>query len=266
MSIPYQKKEERDKAVARMLEVQIEMDGSGTDFDKLLKLEIKFDKLRQKYLDKLPLVNLNVCPFCGHVNKAKLDPWGIDGPFWASAYVGNRLGYGPDCCEHLYYYSGSFRYYIFEPTMSHFDTALSYGDQNKFSKEFFPYTSAFPFINGYETKAEDNPEFVVGAVKIEGGHSLFAVGCYTNPGRTTGYPLGKWFSKDVTEIGKGYWKRNKFFKLFAIKELINQKKVHWTTAEEDNAILHNGPFEDYPHPYPSESYIKDKRTGERTPL
>jgi hypothetical protein len=53
MSIPYQKKEERDKAVARMLEVQIEMDGSGTDFDKLLKLEIKFDKLRQKYLDKL---------------------------------------------------------------------------------------------------------------------------------------------------------------------------------------------------------------------
>jgi hypothetical protein len=207
-------------------------------------------------------VNLNVCPFCGHVNKAKLDPWGIDGPFWASAYVGNRLGYGPDCCEHLYYYSGSFRYYIFEPTMSHFDTALSYGDQNKFSKEFFPYTSAFPFIPGHEIKAEDHPQFVVGEVKMEGGHTLYPIGCYTDPPRIEGKPTGKWFSTTVGVLGTGEWDNNRYTIKNDIKDLINQKRVQWTRADENNAILHAGSFADYPHPYPSEAYLADPDAGE----
>jgi hypothetical protein len=262
----FNNKAERDKLIDKMLPVYLKSVEKGSTYDLRLKNGIKYDKLRQKYLDKLPLVNLNVCPFCGHVNKAKLDPWGIDGPFWASAYVGNRLGYEPDCCEHLFYYSGGLRYSIIDPTLSPERTHARFTMQNKFSKASLPHTSSFPFINGNEKNAKDNPEFVVGEVRINGGHTLYPVGCYTNPGRKSGFPFGKWFSDTVTKIGEGSWEANTYHIDHSIRGLINKKRVHWTKAVDDNTILYTSTFKDYPHHYPSKEYLKDPRAGERTPL
>jgi hypothetical protein len=256
MGTTFKNKAERDTFHAAMLAKYKERKAQGSTSTSRNQNRIEFNALQKDYLHRLPLVNLNVCPFCGHINKARLDPWGIEGAYWSSPYAGNRRGYEPDCCAHLFYYSGAFRFKIEEPQRPHATTARKTFLQNEFRTAFFPYTSAFPFIPGHEVKAEDHPQFVVGEVKIEGGHTLYPIGCYTDPPRTKGKPTGKWFSTTVGVIGTGEWDNNRYTIKNDIMDLINQKRVHWTQASEDNAILHNGPFEDYPHPYPSESYIK----------
>jgi hypothetical protein len=226
----------------------------------------EFLAMAEQYLQRLPLINLNVCPICGKVNKARLDVWGIDGYYWASSDKGIRRGYGADCCEHLNYYSGRLRYKIYDPSLSHSLIARKTFMQNPFRERKFLLGSAFPYIAEHERYAEDSPEFVVGEIKIDGGHTLFPVGCYSQPGRTKGFPLGAWFSKEVTDLEKGYWKSNQYLADYALKDLIDQKRLHWTRDKDQNTVLYTGTFDQYPHPYPSDQYLQDPEAGEEMPL
>ena len=65
-------------------------------YEKRKQTAAKLEALEDAYFNRLPLVTLAVCPFCGEEFRHSIDPYGYDGPWWDDQCFGRKVA-----CKHF---------------------------------------------------------------------------------------------------------------------------------------------------------------------
>lgn len=96
------KKKERDALLRELEDIDDRLypkkgDGpKGKEYKRLHKLY--YTKL-EEYFERLPRVAMSVCPYCGEVLKRSIDPFGLDGHWWAEDRLVKVRE--PEACRHF---------------------------------------------------------------------------------------------------------------------------------------------------------------------
>jgi hypothetical protein len=102
--------EDRRRLLPELRETELELRGEGPSGEihsiaEDRKLARKLRRLLMEYAEGLPVVPASRCPHCEAVLEIRMDPAGIDGPWWWSRCP---VDWGvPDACEHFQVFLGA---------------------------------------------------------------------------------------------------------------------------------------------------------------
>jgi hypothetical protein len=227
------KKAERDKLLKELEDIDDRLypkKGNGPRGKEYRRLHGLYYEKLEEYFERLPRVVMSVCPYCGKALKRSIDPFGLDGHWWAQERLVNVRE--PEACPHFKVMLGALK--------------VRPGDPVEATHNVQPGPDV-PFV---VPRLLELPGMiaVVGRIELETGDVAFPIAYFSDKKiravdlHATWLRSEYWF-KD--ESGNSCWNISNDEWSFELKKFLEDKRLHWTdmktvmTAEDEQ-----WPYED----------------------
>jgi hypothetical protein len=186
--------------------------------------------VEEDYFDRIPVLNMSVCPFDGKTLMRSFDPFGLDGPWWPPDAVPAE----PDACPHFCVLLG----------------ALHFAGRKPRAGEFAVYPG--PGVPYVVPRLLSHPSMVavISQIRMENGYLAYPISYFAERRPPVRKITAGWARTNfvyTTQSGDSEWRIPNDPWDFDLKPWIETGRIRWCEPASDNSRLNEGPADSCPY-------------------